>query len=165
MATPIIDNIATTLVSRLENITTANSYAFDATVEESNRDADSWAPSVGKIIVQQEDREKNEELSCPGNPAKVAYDVMFVVHGFYEELDVDVSEPGIIDENIRRNVMSGAIEQAIANNDSAWHTFGGNAVLADFMGDTRVEVAGYRGVSVNLRVQYRVSELDPGALA
>ena len=161
----ILDNIATTIKTRLENITKANSYAFDASVEESSHDINTWQPSVGKIIIQQEERERNEELSCPGNPAKIAFDVTFKIHGFHEQIDIDPEQPGVVDDTLRRNVVSGAIEQALANNDTAWHTFGGNAVLSDFMGDERVDAVGFRGVTVNLRVQYRVSELDPGVAA
>lgn len=160
MTKPIIENIADEVEKRLKNITIANSYPIDATVVTSKRDTNFWNPAPGKIIIDQKEAVRNDEHSYPGNPPASAYDLQFEIWGYAGELDRK-NEIGICDKSISDSQMIASLQKAIANNDTSWHTFDGNAFNAQVVATSTFDAPGGSGGMVILNVQYRTSELDP----
>lgn len=157
MALPIIEQISATIVSRLGQITLANSYEFDvASVDRVKRLADGWTPRHLSIVVEQSEDEKNDELSYPGNPPAEARDVLFRIHGFVRE-----SDHASTDDDTAVNQMAAAIRQALAAVGSNWHTLSGNAIDAMLGTNEPFDNVDHKGVTVSLFVTYRISERDP----
>ena len=163
MATPINQKIVDELLARLQNITTDNGYEFDVgTVEVVDRDTDGWAATPRCVIIEQQPEEENEEMSCPGNPPRVAFNLSFKIHGYAKRLNVDDTAVAVSETNTTENNMLAAIKKAIANNDAgSWHTFDGNAIDAEVSAAEPFNESGWDGGTVLLTVVYRVSELDP----
>ncbi len=158
MSTAVPELIGLELVSRLEAITTANGYAFDAAgVSRMNRRANDQRFRNLEIIVEQGEDVYNEALTHAGNPAAIAYDLAFTILGFVRNSDASTT-PDATSEN----AMLAAIKKAVAGT-ATWHTFDGNAVIADWGQSEPIndEEGAYSGVSVPLIVTYRVSETDP----
>ena len=167
MALPILENIAVEIVSRLEAITTGNGY--ELTVEgvhrprRINRD---FSPKHLSIVVEQTQREPKQELSYPGTPPAAAFEATFEIYGFVKESDDSTTSPAVTE-----NQLAACIEKAIAV-DADWHTFGDNAINAEFREIEMFEGSAAlpftdvqsNGVKTTLVVLYRVSELDPYAL-
>lgn len=166
MPNPIIQLIADEVVNRLGNILKGNGYEFDvAFVLPVSRDTNTFHPSPRGIYVKQQAEAENEELSCPGNPPAVAYDVVFEITGYANQIDTDTTEPAIVDDGATVNNMLASIQKAIANNDAAhWHEFDGNSLNATMPVAETMETADYDGAKVELIVTYRTSEIDPYAL-
>ena len=163
MPDPINKQIVDEVISRLGNITTGNGYAFTATVEgKVDRDVDQFLPSPFDIYVEVQSETENEELSCPGNPPRVALDMVLKIDGYANRLDNSASE-----STTTEHVMKAAIFKALKNNDAAtWHTFGNTpggdprAINATITTMAEFDEAGWDGASILLSVTYRVSELD-----
>jgi len=166
MANPINQTIINTVITRLGNITTANGYEFNVgTVGISDRDTDGWTPSYRGILVEQQEDTENEEMSCPGNPPRLAREMILNLYGFVKCLDRDEAQAGIDSQDTTENQMAAAIQKAIANADAAtWHTFGSNAIDAAFTSFEHVNEAGWDAVVVQLTVYYRVNETNPYSL-
>lgn len=167
MPSPGIDSLVGVIITRLKNITNANSYAFDVgTVKKPDRDSDEWNPFAKDIYIEQQEESENPNHSCPGNPPRIGYDIEFLIHGFARQLDRDEAEFGILNKEITENKMASAIRKAITNGDAGtWHTFGitdSNFHVIDAMISTtnHFDEPGWDGVTVSLVVHYRVSELD-----
>lgn len=164
MALPVAEKIAAELVTRLEAITTANGYEFDAeSVTRPRRIDRNFTPRNYSIVVDQVGESEQEGMSYPGNPPAIAYELVLNVYGFVRESDSATTSPSITE-----NQMVAAIKKAVAKN-SSWHTFGGNAFDASFgpveifeEGDSLpFTVTDHNGAVVPVLVYYRVSELDP----
>jgi hypothetical protein len=162
MAKPILEKIADEVLARLQSITIANGYEFDASaVVMVNRDTNAWDAKPRRIIINQTTETENPDHNYPGNPPAVAYDVQFEITGYASQLDVK-GEVGVLNTNVTDTQMIAAIRKALANNDaSGWHTFDGNAFNASFGTSTTVDAPGHDGAQVVLTVQYRTSEIDP----
>jgi hypothetical protein len=163
MADPILQSIADTVITRLENITVANGYEFTAAdVSMVSRDTNDWQPGPRKILVDQKEEVENEESSYPGNPPRIAWNVQFDIWGFAANLDHPAGEIGIAGDSTTENQMIAAIKKAIVNNDAAsWMTFGSNAINARFTSSRPNDSQGHDGVLVTLDVLYRIKETDP----
>lgn len=143
----------------MKEITTENAYTFDVTgVVRPDRLGEGYTPEDAMIEVTQGDSSRNDELSCPGNPPAIAYDVEFEINCFVRQSDFDVAA-----YNTLQNERGAQIVKAItgeATDPGAWHTMAGNAMISD-IGDItefKKSVGDHNGVSVALRVTYRVSE-------
>lgn len=159
MTTAIPELIALELITRLEQITTANGYAFSVpSVQRINRDATNWTATAYSIVVVQGDDERNPDHDRPGNPPANAYAVKFQVIGFIRQSDRSTDA-----DQALVNDMNASIRKAIAENSSTWHTFDGNAYNADMGTGVNVlgDVGDYAASAVELTVWYRVNELDP----
>lgn len=165
MAKPVIEKISDEVVSRLRNITIANGYEFTIVAADLvKRETNTWTPQALKIKVEYGEIAENETYSYPGNPPRVAYDAEFVISGYSRDIDVDESEVGMTDASVTDTQMIAAIQKALANNDAtAWHTFGGNSILASIVSASTFDAPGYDGGQVKLVVTYRTSEVSPFA--
>lgn len=158
MPTPIPELIAAEIVSRLEEITTANGYAFTIPfVRRVNRDGRNWTPQDNAIAVMQSgDEQRLPDMDCPGNPPANAYQQTWEIRGYVRQ-----SESTFTAEDTQLNQMTASIRKAIAENSGNWVTMGGNSFNAMF-GSSRIEKSAEHTVAVvELDTMYRISELDP----
>lgn len=157
--TAISELVALEIVDRLEQITIANGYAFDvASVDRVPRNARDWTPRHLSIVVEQDDEERNEELSHAGNPPAIAYDATYNIHVFVRE-----SDKATAPANQMENAMVAAVKQAVTDDGVDWHTFDDNAIDGQF-GSIRPYLSSegdHAGATVPLVVTYRVSETNP----
>lgn len=162
MSTAIPELIAVEIVSRLEEITTANGYFTNvASVDRITRNANEWRPRNLSIAVEQGDENPNEELSHEGNPPAIAYDVTFNIHAFVRESDTS-TQP----HNTTENAMVAAIKQAITTEQDAgqvWYTLDDNGINAMFglISPYLSPDGDHAGATIPLIVTYRMSETDP----
>ena len=158
MANSIPETIALEVVARLEAITIANGYTFDnAGVTRVNRNANDWRPRNYSIAVEQGSDSENDEQTHGGNPAAIAYDLTFEIHGFIRESDTSTTA-----SDATENAMVAAIKLALAG-ETNWHNWDGNATNTHW-GSTQPFVSregDHSGVTVPLTVTYRISENDP----
>ena len=157
MSEPILEQIAATVVQRLGEITKANGFQFDAeSVVRVNRDATDWTPRHLSILVVQGEEVENPELSHPGNPPGIAYDVGFNIHGFVRHSDRET-----VTSAITENQMIASIKKSITNSHD-WHNFGGLAIDAQW-NDKPFESNenDHEGATVGIVITYRISERDP----
>lgn len=103
----------------------------------------------------------NAELSCPGNPPLLAFDLPVMIHCLMNPSET-ASDP--IDKLLDDYAFE--VYRAIASPAASWHTMGGNAinsVLGEFgMVDTGDDTI--RGIGFMLTVTFRVEETDPFTL-
>lgn len=158
MPTAVPELIALELIDRLEDITIANGYDFTVpSVDRVNRDGTDWTPKSNTIVVVQTAHERNPELDYAGNPPGVAYILTFTIQGFIRQSDRSATADAALENRMEAN-----IKKAVAGTAS-WYTFDGNAFNADWGPTTRFDPTqgAHAGISIELQVQYRVSEIDP----
>ncbi len=121
------------------------------------------SPEDGKIILDQRDSIPNEELSHPGNPPAIAFDVAFDVYCYVRDAlsDGDYAFSFATSCNIIYSRVAYALTNP-ATDPSSWYTFDGNAINSK-LGDYSL-IADSNGDSVGIKfpieVTYRVSEND-----
>ena len=154
--TTVAESIATVLVTRLEAITEANGYEFDVS-QVVRVDRHGVQPSYKHLsIVIDQTKTRNEELSYPGNPPAIAWDMTFSLHLICRDSG-DPQAKAINDE-----AMQAAAVKAVTLSQSDWYTLGGYAVNAEFASpepyaQTDGEIT---GSTLPLVVTYRTSEYD-----
>ncbi|NNE62355.1 MAG: hypothetical protein HKN35_15795 [Woeseia sp.] len=160
MAKPIREKILDEILARCANISTKNAFEFTVnTVKEAGRDKDTHAPQPLDIIVDELEVNENEDLSYPGNPPRVAFDVEYAINGYARQLDSSDTESNVSD-GVTPTQMGSAIMQTITTG-GGWYTFGGNAVIASLSGSAPLQAPGHEGVTFTLLVTYRHGENDP----
>lgn len=154
------ENIGAELVTRLEQITIANGYAFDvAGVDRVNRLAEGWTPKPNSIVIEQSPEVPNPAHDYPGNPPAIAYEQTYLIHSFIRQ-----SDSSELPDATFENRMAAAIKKAVAEGSHTWHQFDGNSYDANWGTTTPYESTDHAGTTVELVVRYRVSELDPETL-
>ena len=162
MAKPISEKISDEILARLALITTANGYEFTvASVSYVSRDLDDWPKGPLSIVVNKTETVDNDELSCPGNPPRLAFDATFTIHGYASVLDTDDSEVGIVDSGVSDFEMAAAIQKAITTDTAAWETMDGNAVFSKLTRSESFDAPDRDGAMWDLVVTYRTPENDP----
>ena len=147
MTEPVVEQI-------VANVRTRIADAF--TAYRSTRTAN-WQPKDQVVNVYQEDAIPNAELSCPGNPPSIAYDLPVIIAGIVKPSDKETSSIDTF-----RNRMGADIIKA-ATTGNLWHTWGGLAINTT-LGSIEPysdETGGVGGVMVRMLITYRVSENDP----
>ena len=144
----VLERIADALNDRLETVDFINSVIRPKRIETAAIDDRTITLTQGESTI-------NDGLSCPGNPPAVAYDQVFIIAG---ELRPSETEDTPIDTI--RNRFDGEIRKAIANS-LTWYSFGGLAINSQLGAPAVLRDAENVSVSVELLVQYRVSETDP----
>jgi hypothetical protein len=159
MTSTIPDTIADECVDRLSEILEENDYEFDvAEVIKPTRKGDNWHRKHLGIAVLQGTAERVTELDCPGNPPAICYSLPLEIVGVCRDSVSETDAKAISD-----NTMAAAIVKAITTPAVSWHQFGGVAINAE-IGNTEVIASGdgeFHGVTIPIRVIYRVSENDP----
>lgn len=160
MPTAIPELIAAEVITRLEQITTGNGYAFNvASVERVNRDGNDWTPTHRGIVVVQGDEQRNEPHDRPGNPPANAYELPFSILCFVRQSDRSSTA-----DQAEVNAMVAAAKKAVAEGSTSWHQFDGNSYDANWGIQSNYESIDHAGASVELLVRYRISEIDPFTL-
>ena len=157
----IINDILDEVAKRVRNIRTTNGYTLNiGPVQRPNRSGD-YLKTHLSVVVHHKDPEENAELSCPGNPNAIAYDLPIIVVGHIRQ---EYSDDEPLDalhsdlwENLARSITS------VTN----WHTFGGRCIDAKLepMETLTPGDASTSGVACNILAPYRVRETTPGILA
>lgn len=158
MSNSIAEQIVLEVVSRLEQITIANSYAFDvADVSRVQRDGSQWTPKNYSVAVKEVTDSRIPELDHEGNPPAVAWQLVLEIGGFIRLADRTGTT-----QQTKLNNFAASIRKAITNS-ATWMEFGSLAVDADF-GETQLtesDTGEYSLAIVPLLVVYRVDETDP----
>ena len=158
MPVSIIENIALEILDRLSGMVgdTAN-YPID--IQEVIRPTrfGGFTPIDRQIVLTEGVESVVPELSCPGSPPAVAS-----VRAFNIRCHLMPSERSDEAIDAQINEFTSNVKKAICTPASSWHTFGGNALFAEW-GAIQPFVAdgGIDGINMPLRVTYRVSENDP----
>lgn len=159
MATPILEQVALKLYTRLGLITTANGYETTASGIVRPTKLFSGRLKDYQIIISQGTVELNDDLSRPGNPPAVAWDIPFSIFG--ELRPSDTSTKAI--ESLC-NEFGADIIKAICTPAASWHNWDGLAIDSQF---TSVDIANseeFVGVKVELTVTIRTAESNPYTL-
>jgi hypothetical protein len=154
MATSIVQNILAVAESRLA--------ATEGTSGVYRPKKQGDFPVEDKIIVlTHEDIEQDEELSCAGNPPKIAWVLPVKVAAIIEP-DDDDTQP--IDQRMNDFIILAM--DAITEPD-AWYQFGGNAINAILEAPIQYQPSDdtARGMMFTVRVTYRVDETNQTQLA
>lgn len=148
--------IAEEIATRLTAVTVANGY--NVTVSGVVRSPRIWTghPKDYQVIVTLEDVVRNEELTHPGNPPAVAFDLPVVLTG---ELRPSESASTPIDD--LRHTFAADIIKGISTPAASWHNWGGLAINTAIDDVRPYESDELTGVQVRMTVTYRVSETDP----
>ena len=156
MADPVIEQIADTLVSRLQNVTTGNSYAFSvSSVVRPDRNGTPTAADY-LVVVEQTNTERNEDLSRASSTGlQIAWNTEFQITCLLRPTDTDTTA---LDQ--LGNIALSELTRGIANS-STWYTFGTKAIDATFTGQEHFSDESGAGVRLTLRVTYRTDESDP----
>lgn len=113
------------------------------------------------IVVTHEDIERDEELSCAGNPPKIAWVLPVKVAAIIEP-DDDDTQP--IDQRMNDFIVDAMDAVTI---DNYWYQFGGNAINATLEAPIQFQPSDdtARGMMFTVRVTYRVDETNQTQLA
>lgn len=156
MATPISEQIAAKIATRLAGITVANGY--ELTVSEVARPLryDGFRPQNNQLIVSQGNLSKNDELSVPGNPPATAYDLEFIVAGLMMPTESSTSKIDTL-----RNTFAADTIKAICTPQASWHNWDTLAIdtrVGDVTDITTEESSGFK---LSLTVTFRTTENNP----
>lgn len=156
MPDPVIEQIADTLVSRLQAITTGNGYLFSvASVLRPDRNGTPTHVDYG-VIVEQTTTERNDDLTrASATGLQIAWNTEFQITCFLRPTDTDTTA---LDQ--LGNFALSEMTRAIAST-STWHTFGSKAIDATFTGQEHFSDENGAGVRLLLRVTYRTDESNP----
>ena len=153
---PIVTKISDEIFSRLEALIEVPNDAFTFVDVIRPTKLANYTPDHALIVLTRGEVARVPELDCPGNPPAIAYQQTFLIR-----VHIAPSEKDLTPVELFEDVAEAEIHKAIRTNGT-WHTFGGNAVTADFGSQqTAVSDGGYDGIAVPLLVTYRISEGDP----
>jgi len=162
MPTTVIESIAKEIVRRSERITIDNGYTFDAAgVVRPDRLGVEVNPVDALVVVKQGDSVKNDELSYPGNPPAVAYDVLFEIECFVRLSDHACNDYQEIQSDRGAQIVKAITSEA--TDPGAWYTFEGKSINTEF-GDIKnfeTSEGNHNGVTVAMTVTYRHDENNP----
>jgi hypothetical protein len=116
-----------------------------------------WQPKDLVVVVSHGDPVPNAELSYPGNPPVIAYDMPVIVAGIVKPSDDETTAIDTFKNRMGADII------AAATNAANWHQWGSlaiNTTLGPIESYTE-ETGGRCGVMVTLLVTYRVPENDP----
>ncbi len=156
MPDPVIEQIADALVTRLQAVTTGNSYAF--TVSSVVRPDRKGTPTAADylVVVEQTNTERNDELTrASATGLQIAWNTDFQITCFLRPSDTDTTA---LDQ--LGNIAISELTRGIAST-STWRTFGNKAINATFTGQEHFSDENGAGVRLTLQVTYRTDESNP----
>lgn len=159
MSTAIPELITAEVVTRLEQITTANGYfANIVSVDRVPLHVEDWTPKNLSIAVVQTDDRENLAESHHGNPPAMARDLTLEI-----KCIVRPSSRATTTYETTMNAMAAAVRKAITTPAATWYQMDGNAINTTIGDNTPFPIAagGHAGVSITLTITYRISETDP----
>lgn len=153
---PVVTRIGDELFNRLQRLAAGSSpYAAVYEVVRPTRLSD-YTPRHLQIVLTKESEEEVPELMCPGNPPALAFKQTYAIRCHVLPSEKDPTPVDEYCEVFRAEVVKAVCEF------TRWETFGGLALLADWLGtgDTDSD-GGIDGVTVRLAITYRVDEGNP----
>lgn len=162
MTAPVSELIIEEVARRLEEITEANGFAFDiGTVWRPSQRSQEMSLGHHDIDVVMVGQSVNEDLSHPGNPPAVCWEMTLHLHCVNEQDRNETESHSTLD-----NEFAAAVHKAIvarAADQNLWYTMDGNAVDTRFgnISPFLKQSGDYGGVTMVLNILYRVSEDDP----
>ena len=156
MATPISEQIAAKIATRLAGITVANGY--ELTVSEVARPLrfDGFRPQNDQLIVTQGNLTRNDELSAPGNPPATAYDLEFMIAGLLMPTESSTSKIDTL-----RNTFASDTIKAICTPAASWHNWDTLAIDTKVGDVTDITTEESSGFKLSLTVTFRTTENNP----
>ena len=156
MATPISEQIAAKIATRLAGITVANGY--ELTVSEVARPLrfDGFRPQNNQLIVTQGNLTRNDELSAPGNPPATAYDLEFMIAGLLMPTESSTSKIDTL-----RNTFASDTIKAICTPAASWHNWDTLAIDTKVGDVTDITTEESSGFKLSLTVTFRTTENNP----
>ena len=148
MTEPVNERIVANVRSRM-------AVAFSTAVRSAQ--IATWQPKDLVVVVSHGDPVPNAELSYPGNPPVIAYDMPVIVAGIVKPSDDETTAIDTFKNRMGADII------AAATNATNWHQWGGlaiNTTLGQIESYTE-ETGGRCGVMVTFLVTYRVPENDP----
>ena len=159
MATPISEQIAVVVATRLGLITTTNSYEVTTTgVIRPTREG-GFQPKDYQLILTQGSKPINEEMSRPGNPPVTAYDMEFRISGIVRPSENDTTAIDTLKNTFEADVQKALATPVVGD----WRQMENLAVNSNFNGVEVIESDdGSEGSFVfSLIVTYRTPDNDP----
>jgi hypothetical protein len=152
---PVVTRIESELFDRLQRLAADFSDFTPVTEVILPKRLSGYTPKDRQIVLTRGLEERVEELDCPGNPPAIAKRQMFAIrcHVLPSEKD-----PTSVDEYCDQ--IANDVRRVVCD-ASLWHTFGGDAINAEWLPDEAVNSDGsFDGVAVMLAVTYRHAEDD-----
>jgi len=155
-ALPVLTRITEELFDRLNRLAAGYSdFTYVYEVVRPTRLAQ-YTPRHLQIIVVKGERERMPDHDCPGNPPAIAYRQRFDIRCHVLPSEKDTTPIDRYCEVFESDVVKTVCDA------SQWHTFGGNAINAEFdVADAIVSDGGIGGVNLPLLVTYRHDEGNP----
>ena len=159
MSTPVVEQIAVKVKTRLEAITTSGGYQTTVSSVVRPTRIDETQIQDYQIYVTQETPTKNESLSCSGNPQKIAWDQPFRLRS-----GLRPSESSTTALDTLRNTFNADTQKALAQAESGhWSQWDGLALESNLgSAEWFIDDDGSQGgLTVMLVVTYRTPEDNP----
>lgn len=148
MAEPVSEQILAVVRSRL------TAYA---TTHRSTR-IGTWQPKDNTLVVNFLTLERNEELSCPGNPPAQAWDMEVEICGLIKPSDTDTTAVDTYKMRLHAEII-----KACCDGISRWWTWGEKAIDSRFStAEEHTDDNGaFAGVKVTMTATFRTDEDNP----
>lgn len=156
MSTPVVEQIAVVLFSRLEKLTKTYDVTTDLAAAVRPTREGGFTPRDKQIVLSEGDDDIDEALSHPGNPPATARVQTFNIklHAMPSEKD-----PTAIGKFL--SVMKADVVQAVCS-PANWEKFGNLAINARWGNTQQLELnGGMAGVNMPMLVTYRTDEGNP----
>jgi hypothetical protein len=149
MPEPVSEQILSTIRTRLLEYTTDT--------QRSTR-VSTWQPKDGTLVVNMMSLERNEELSCPGNPPAQAWDMTVEICGLIKPSDSDTTA---VDTHKGR--VYSEIVKACCDGISGWWKWGEKSINSTFGGveEHTDDNGAFAGVKVTMTTTFRTDEDNP----
>jgi hypothetical protein len=148
VAEPISEQILAAIKTRL---------ATYATTHRSTR-VGTWQPKDNTLVVNFVSLERNEELSCPGNPPATAWDMEVEICGLIKPSDTDTTAVDTYKMRLHAEIL-----KACCDGLSRWWTWGEKAINSVFGSTTEHtdDNGAFAGVKVVMTATFRTDEDNP----
>ena len=153
MADEVSEQIAAAIFTKLQTVTTANSYtATLVPIRPTGRDL--YTPQDLLAVLQQDDPTRNDEWSVSGNPVADAWDLAYVVD-VWRAVDETSTVPM---DKLLSNIWADVIKAIMTD-----ETHGGIAIMTQPQPrvTTYYEGGAFEGVRCEFNVTYRTDQDDP----
>ena len=164
MAYPVVEQIAQKILGRLEKVTEANDYDFDAVPERPTR-FNGWKPLDKHVVLVQGEETLDEENTTVGNPVAVARWQEFLIGVVAKNSDTSTEPVETIANSRAAQVMVALSTPEDSGED--WVKWDGLAIDTDWLAMTDFVDQGGSiiGQIVRINVLYRTPENDPYTVA
>jgi len=155
MGLPVVEEIACVIFSRLTKL--ADKYDVTTNLAEAVRPVKQGGFTPQDKQIELTEGDEDTPIIYPGNPPKSERVQTFNIQGRAMPSEKDTTPIGKIINSIKADIV-----RAVCDPAATWHTFGGNAVNANWGPPEIIPPGGeFRGVTMPLLVTYRTDEGNP----